>query len=106
MNAHNVDRVSRELRQQGFDQLEFSRTKPPFKLDACRGGERFHLHVDFYGKVTEQTSIGSCNEDDSQAPAAASPGEAASEQEPAIMGDCKRYVPAAGVTVSVPCEER
>ena len=44
--AHGVERVRRELTEQGFEQLEFQRTKPPFKLDACRDGQRFHLHVD------------------------------------------------------------
>jgi hypothetical protein len=39
-SAHDIDEVRSVLRQQGFDQLEFSRTKPPFKLDACGGGER------------------------------------------------------------------
>ncbi len=56
--AHDPGEVREMLRKQGFDQLEFQRTKPPFKLDACRDGERFHLHVDFYGKIIEQTSIG------------------------------------------------
>ena len=71
--AHGVERVQRELTEQGFVQLEFQRTKPPFKLDACRDGQRFHLHVDFYGKVTEQTPIGSCGEVSTGAPDAASP---------------------------------
>lgn len=71
--AHDIDEVRDALRQQGFDQLEFQRTKPPFKLDACRGGERFHLHVDFYGKIIEQTSIGSCGEDAAAQPGTATP---------------------------------
>jgi hypothetical protein len=73
--AHDIDEVRSELRKQGYDQLEFQRTKPPFKLDACRGGQRFHLHVDYYGKITEQTPIGSCGEDAAQ-PATAPPPDA------------------------------
>ncbi len=60
--AHGVDRVRRELTDQGFEQLEFQRSKPPFKLDACRDGQRYHLHVDYYGKITEKTAIGPCGE--------------------------------------------
>ena len=71
--AHDIDEVRSELRKQGFDQLDFQRTKPPFKLDACRGGERFHLHVDYYGKIIEQTSIGSCGENAATQPATAPP---------------------------------
>ena len=58
--AHGVKRVRRELTEQGYNHLEFQRTKPPFKLDACLDKERYHLHVDFYGKITEKTVIGSC----------------------------------------------
>ena len=106
--AHNADQVRRELSEQGYDQIEFTVAKPPFKVNACRGGERFHLHVDYYGKakVTKETPIGSCDGNVSRAPAAASPGVAAPEQESIEKPDCKRYVPAVGMTVSVPCPER
>jgi hypothetical protein len=76
--AHDIDEVRGELRKQGFDQLDFQRAKPPFKLDACRGGERFHLHVDYYGKIIEQTSIGSCGKDAATQPATAAPPDATS----------------------------
>ena len=130
--AHDIDEVRSELRKQGFDQLEFSRTKPPFKLDACRSGERFHLHVDFYGKIIEQTSIGSCGE---EAPAAATaapppgtpPTDAPSNEASSITTTadvtrpkplpaaetpvkqapakelCSRYFPQVGQTMRVPC---
>ena len=58
--AHGVKKVRRELIEKGYEQLEFQRTRPPFKLDACLDGERYHLHVDYYGKMTEKTHIGSC----------------------------------------------
>jgi hypothetical protein len=118
--AHNVERVRRELLEQGYEQLEFSRIKPPFKLDACRDGQKFHLHVDYYGKVTEQTPIGSCGEDAAQVPAAEPPPVAAPaiepppEAAPASRGDknspdetqelCARYFPELGRTIRVPCE--
>lgn len=105
--AHNTEEVRRSLREQGYDQLQFSRTKPPFKLDACRGGERFHLHVDYYGKITEQTSIGSCGGDatDTSSDEASSitsqpqnlsrGGEKLPKQSPA-RELCARYFPAVG----------
>jgi tetratricopeptide (TPR) repeat protein len=81
--AHGVERVRRELREQGFEQLEFQKTKPPFKLDACRDGERYHLHVDYYGKITEKTAIGPCgarevSPQDATAPQRAAPTPGAS----------------------------
>ena len=77
-SSHGTKQVSRELKEQGFEQLEFQRTKPPFKLDACRDGQRYHLHVDYYGKLTEQTLLGPCDGEDTKAPAE----EAAVEDKP------------------------
>jgi hypothetical protein len=115
--AHGVDRVRRELTEQGFEQLEFQRTKAPFKLDACRDGERFHLHVDWYGKITEQTPIGSCDVDAARAPATELPPEAApaavetpaspatkSSPKPPKQELCARYFAEVGKTLRVPCE--
>jgi len=119
--AHGVERVRRELTEQGYEQLEFQRTKPPFKLDACRDGQRFHLHVDYYGKVTEQTSIGPCDGEAARAPTdetateaapAAAPPEAApvspsakaSPNAPPAQGLCSRYFANVGKTLRVPCE--
>ena len=118
--AHGVERVRRELTEQGFEQLDFQRTKPPFKLDACRDGQKFHLHVDYYGKITEQTPIGPCSEDAARVPATEPPPVTAPEVEPpreaapASSGDktspnkaqelCARYFPELGKTIRVPCD--
>ena len=120
--AHGVERVRRELTEQGFEQLEFQRTRPPFKLDACRDGQRYHLHVDYYGKLTEQTLVGPCAGADTQAPA----DEATVEAKPADLPKpaapttapsrtrttpnssgqelCSRYFAEVGKTLQVPCE--
>jgi len=58
--AHKAEQVRRELQSQGYDQIKFKRTKPPFWVDACLGAELLHLHVDFYGKVTKKTVTGPC----------------------------------------------
>lgn len=120
--AHGVERVRRELTEQGYEQLEFQRTKPPFKLDACRDGQRYHLHVDFYGKLTEQTLLGPCNGGEAQAPAdeatakpadlpkPVSPATAPASRgtktppKPAARELCSRYFAEIGKTLQVPCE--
>ena len=60
--AHKLEQVRRELILQGYDQIEFTRTKAPFAVNACRGSKRLHLNVDWYGKVTvtNETPTGSC----------------------------------------------
>jgi hypothetical protein len=104
--AHNVERVRRELTEQGFDQFEFQRTKPPFKLDACRDGERFHLHVDYYGKITEQTPLGSCTESSSADRTPSTELSPAPSKRKALPTKelCSRYFAEIGKTLQVPCE--
>ena len=58
--AHEANQVQHELRQQGYYNIQFIVAEPPFQANACRDGERFHLHVDFYGRVTERSSVGRC----------------------------------------------
>ena len=61
-DAHKLKQVRRELMLKGYDQIEFTRTKAPYAVNACRGSKRLHLHVDWYGKVTvtDDTPTGSC----------------------------------------------
>jgi len=59
-SAHGVSKVRKDLLDQGYEDLDFQRKKPPFKLDACQDDKRYHLHVDFYGKIIKRTAIGEC----------------------------------------------
>ena len=98
--AHGKDRVRNQLRDQGYKDIEITGAKAPFDVTACHGGERFRLRIDYYGKKTEETSLGSCSGEASAAPPATSTAPA---QAPVGKSDCKRYIPAAGMTISVPC---
>lgn len=84
--AHNVERVRRELESQGYDQLEFKRSKPPFWVDACRGTQRLHLHVDYYGKITKEEPTGSCpgSEPTEASPETVAPGRATESENSSI----------------------
>jgi len=59
-HAHKLKQVHRELSSQCYEQIEFERTKFPVWVNACRGGERYDLHVDWYGKIKKKTRTGSC----------------------------------------------
>ena len=59
-NAHEAPQVRYELREQGYSQIQFLVAEAPFQVNACRGGLRYHLHIDWYGHVTERTPIGEC----------------------------------------------
>jgi len=102
--AHSVERVRRELRLQGYDHIEFTRTKFPVWVNACRGETRVHLHVDSYGKIIKKTAAGSCPteaENDVET-------EAGPRHQPKTPQKSRRRLqevhPAIGETVSVPCE--
>lgn len=98
--AHNVERVRRELTEQGFEQLEFQRTKPPFKIDACRDGDRYHLHVDYYGKITEKIAIGSCSDREVSPQDATAPQRATST--PGTSNDTSVCADTANAEVAIP----
>ena len=60
-SAHEASQVRYELGQRGYYDIQFIVAEPPqFQVNACRHGERFHLHVDFYGHVTERSRVGRC----------------------------------------------
>lgn len=59
--AHEMDQVRHELRLRGFYDIRFLVAEAPdFQANACRDGERFHLHMDYYGRITERAPIGPC----------------------------------------------
>lgn len=80
VRGHGVAKVRKELTEQGYVDLEFQRTRPPFKLDACKDGTIYHLHVDFYGKITEKKAIGDCRYDE---PVASQDDDTIKEDDPA-----------------------
>lgn len=127
VSAHKAQQVRSDLESRGYDRIEFKRTKPPFRIEACLGEQLFDLRVDFYGKITKKTVTGTCpgraaaddgivTENSSIATAdgeagggiATKPTEtsAGPEAQPkaAKTIECKRYFPATGMTHTVPCD--
>lgn len=137
--AQNLERVRRELELQGYDQIEFIRTKSPLSANVCSGDKRLRLHVDDYGKITKKILTGFCHEVRARVPAAASPvvatpqqaakgenstiSEASAKKHKSVQEnsvetleeplgkpkttknlDCKKFFPAVGMTLTVPCE--
>ena len=67
-NAHDSRQLRYELREQGYTQLQFIVDEAPFQVNACRDGQRYHLHVDWYGHITERAPIGQCGREWSEQP--------------------------------------
>ncbi len=60
-SAHSADAVQEILENHGYSRIEFTDARPPnYMANACRGGVRYHFHVNYYGNVTERREIGSC----------------------------------------------
>lgn len=60
--AHSPQAVRYKLRDSGYSRIRFTdRVLPIYQLNACRGGRRFHLHVNYYGEVVRRYSIGWCS---------------------------------------------
>lgn len=67
--------------------MEFQRTRPPFKLDACKDGTIYHLHIDFYGKVNQKTAIGECDGGSTDAPRDDSDGRVEDSGDETVVDD-------------------
>ena len=60
--AHTPGEVHHQLRHRGYYNINFIVAHPPqYQVNACRDGGRFHLHINFYGDVTERSYIGRCH---------------------------------------------
>ena len=60
-SAHTPQKVRYMLQDRGFYRIHFTdRYLPTYRLNACRRGKRFHLHVNFYGEVTLLERTGWC----------------------------------------------
>jgi hypothetical protein len=60
-SAHDAGQVHYELQARGYYNIRFLVPEPPFQVNACRDGVRFHLHVDYYGRIRERADIGPCH---------------------------------------------
>jgi hypothetical protein len=109
--AHGRARIARELRDDGYTQIEIEGRKAPYDILACRGTERFQFQIDFYGKRGEELHLGACSpisDSKVKAPvgtaAKASPQPAAQAAADKKKGaGCVRFVPAVGATIPVDC---
>ena len=58
--AHSVYEAEQTLYQQGFRDVRVERASLPYSFNGCRGGVRYHLHVDYYGDLVQVDAIGPC----------------------------------------------
>lgn len=60
-SAHSAYEIKEMLRDWGFSRIEvIDAHLPKYQFEACQRGDRYHLHADYYGTITEKHQIGSC----------------------------------------------
>ena len=60
VSAHDAHQLRDELQARGYYSIRFLVPEAPFQVNACRGETRFHLHADWYGRITERVAMGPC----------------------------------------------
>lgn len=103
--AHGAKKIRSTLEDQGYEQIEIKGKSSPFDVHACHNGERFQLHFDYYGKMTEETLLGPCDGQVADAEPNEAPAVSESKPEPVRKSDCRQYVAVIGKTVAVPCSK-
>jgi hypothetical protein len=58
--AHSVYEAKHKLRYLGYYAIQIERASEPYSFIACKRGQRFHIHVDYYGDLVQVDDAGSC----------------------------------------------
>lgn len=59
--AHSTDQARNALRDRGYYDIVLERASLPYSFNACKGGSRFHIHMDYYGALIDVDPIGRCD---------------------------------------------
>ena len=58
--AHSVYEAKHKLRYLGYYAIQTQRASEPYSFIACKRGQRYHIHVDYYGDLVQVDDVGSC----------------------------------------------
>lgn len=59
--VHDAGQVVYELRAKGYHQIRVvDPYLPKIQVDACKDGNRWHLHANYYGDITHREWVGPC----------------------------------------------
>jgi len=60
--VHDAGQVVYELRAKGYHQIRVvDPYLPKIQVDACKDGNRWHLHANYYGDITHREWVGPCH---------------------------------------------
>jgi hypothetical protein len=58
--AHSVYEAQHKLHDLGYYAIQIQRASEPYSFIACKRGQRFHIHIDYYGDLVQVDDAGSC----------------------------------------------
>ncbi len=59
--VHSVYQAEATLYRRGYYDVRLERPTLPYSFSACKRGIRYHIHVDYYGDLTQVDAQGRCN---------------------------------------------
>jgi hypothetical protein len=60
--VHSFYEAKHKLRDLGYYAIQTERTSVPYSFIACKRGQRYHIHVDYYGDLVQVDEAGSCQD--------------------------------------------
>ena len=62
--VHSLYEAKHTLYGLGYYDVRVERASLPYSFTACKRGERYHIHVDYYGDLVQVDEVGPCREYD------------------------------------------
>jgi hypothetical protein len=59
--VHSAYQAEATLHRRGYYDVRLERPTLPYSFSACKRGVRYHIHVDYYGDLTQVDARGPCN---------------------------------------------
>lgn len=59
--VHSVDAAEHTLHRRGYYDIRLERPTLPYSFNACKRGVRYHIHMNYYGDLTQVDAIGRCH---------------------------------------------
>lgn len=59
-NAHTVDDAYGKLHRHGYYDIRVQRASEPYSFIACKRGQRYHIHINYYGDFEQVDQVGYC----------------------------------------------
>lgn len=60
VSAHSLGEARHKLYRLGYYAIEVERASLPYSFTACKRGQRYHIHVNWYGDLEQVDPIGDC----------------------------------------------